>query len=73
MTEEIKLALFQKLVSGNEINSQLRTRKKEFVFESVGKKNIEEIEELKTDGWEIDREFITKMRFKKRKRGLLSI
>ncbi|MFK5890276.1 MAG: DGQHR domain-containing protein [Flavobacteriaceae bacterium] len=67
MTEERKLALLQKLVSGNEINSQLRTRKKEFVLESVSKKNIDQIDELKADGWEIDREFITKIRFKKRK------
>lgn len=67
MTEEIKLALLQKLVSGNEINSQLRARKKEFVFESISNKNIEQIEELKENGWEVDRIFKTKTRFKKNK------
>lgn len=67
MKEEIKLAILQKLVSGNEINSQLRTRKKEFILESVSKKNIEQIEDLKADGWEVEREFKTKIRFKKQK------
>lgn len=67
MTETVKISLLQKLVTGNEVITQLNLRKKEFLNESVSKKNIEEIEDFQNEGWSIDREFLTKIRFKKKK------
>ena len=65
--EELKLSLFQKLISGKELKSQLIKRKREFIFQSISKKNIDQAEELKSKRWTIDREFKTKTRLKKHK------
>ncbi|WP_281989857.1 DGQHR domain-containing protein [Aquimarina aggregata] len=67
MTEELKISLLQKLVSGNEIKKQLRTKKKDFINESIFKKNEDELKEYYSNGWELEREFKTKIRLKKLK------
>ena len=67
MTEDLKIALLQKLVSGNEIKTQLRTKKKDFVSESILKKNEELLKDYYNNGWELEREFKTKVRLKKAK------
>lgn len=67
MTEDLKIALLQKLISGNEIESQLRAKKKDFVSESILKKNEELLKDYYNNGWELEREFKTKVRLKKAK------
>lgn len=67
MTEDSKITLLQKLVSGNEIKIQLRTKKKDFVSESILKKNEELLKDYYNNGWELEREFKTKVRLKKNK------
>lgn len=67
MKESLKINLLQNLVTGNEIPSLLTVRKNDFIVQSISKKNIEQIEELQKEGWDIDKEFLTKTRFKKKK------
>lgn len=67
MIEDLKIDLLQKLVSGNEIKTQLRTKKKEFISESILKKNEELLKDYYSAGWELEREFKTKIRLKKAK------
>ena len=67
MTEDLKIALLQKLVSGNEIKTQLRTKKKDFISESIQKKNEALLKDYYNEGWELEREFKTKIRLKKAK------
>ncbi len=67
MTEELKISLLQKLISGNEIKSELRKKKKDYINESIPKKNEELLKDYYADGWELEREFKTKVRLKKLK------
>ena len=64
MDENTRIKLFGKLVAEKELARELRLRKKDSIFESVSKAMKNEYEE---DGWEIDKEFKTKIRFKKPK------
>ena len=67
MTEEIKLELFKKIISENDISKELKLRKKDHFTVSLPKQNIAEIEEYTKKGWILDKEFVTKMRFRKDK------
>ncbi|MGC6531831.1 MAG: DGQHR domain-containing protein [Flavobacteriales bacterium] len=64
MDDSTRIALLGRLVSGKDLKSELNTRKKAYFFESVSK-SLEE--EYLNDGWELDKEFKTKMKFKKLK------
>jgi len=68
MTEETKLDLLKKLISSKEVSKELRLRKKPFINHSVSRKDIEKQTELLADGWEIEKEFKTIIRFRKGKR-----
>ena len=67
MTEEIKLELFKKIISENDIAKELRKRKKDHFNVSISKKNVAELEEYTDKGWVLDKEFVNKQRLKKDK------
>ncbi len=67
MTEQLKLEIFNKLITEKEIPSQLRWRKKSFFSKTIPNKNVAEFEELIENGWTIDKEFKTSKRVKKEK------
>ncbi len=67
MTEELKLELFQKIISEKDILKELRLRKKNVFNKTVPNKNIEEYNKLINDGWELEKEFKTSKRLKKYK------
>ena len=64
MNEATRISLLGRLVTGSDLKKELNVRKREFVFESVSKSlNSEYLE----NGWELDKEFKTKLKFKKLK------
>ena len=67
MTEELKLNIFKKLISGKDISNDLRVRKKVFINQTIPNKNITEYDDLIKDGWELEKEFKTSKRLKKNK------
>jgi len=64
MDENTRILLLGKLVSEKLLDSELRLRKKSHFFESASKTLESEYIE---NGWELDREFKTKFRFRKSK------
>jgi len=66
MTEDKKIALLGRLVSGSDLNAELRHRKNEYVFESVAETQREQFE---NEGWLLDRAYpkSKKIKFKKQK------
>jgi DNA sulfur modification protein DndB len=64
MDDSTRIALLGRLVTGKDLQSELRTRKREHFYESVSKSLQEE---YLSDGWILDKEFKTKMKFKKLK------
>lgn len=64
MNDEQKDLILSGLISDLELKSELAIRKNEFIFSSVAKSLKEE---YINDGWSIDKEFKTKIRFKKPK------
>jgi DNA sulfur modification protein DndB len=68
MNEKTKSELLGKLISEKkDILAELRSRKSDYIFESVSTRHQDRITELTEDGWEMDREFKTSVRLKKRK------
>lgn len=66
MNEDKKIALLGKLVSGSDLNTELRHRKNEYIFESVVESQREQFE---NEGWLLDRSYpkSRKLKFKKQK------
>jgi len=64
MNEEQKIKFWESIVLEKSIRSTISKRKKDFIFESI---NPESRERYEKDGWEIEREFKTKIRMKKLK------
>ena len=64
MTEEQKEKFWESLVNSKNIRSILQRRKKPDLYESI---LPESLDRYKNEGWEVDREFKTKIRIKKRK------
>ena len=64
MDEDSRIALLGKLISDKELKRELNQRKRDSFFESVSKSLKEEYE---TAGWELDKEFKTKLKFKRAK------
>lgn len=64
MTEEQKKLFMDDLVPTKSLSSSILKRKNPYIFESISNKLIED---YKLNGWEIDREFRTKVRVKKQK------
>ena len=64
MTEEQREQFWEGIVPSKSLKSTINRRKKAFVFESI---QPELVERYKSEGWEIDREFKTKIRMKKLK------
>ena len=68
MKEELRLNIFNKLISEKDISKELRLRKKSIINQTVPNKNIAEYDDLIEDGWELEKEFKTSKRLKKDKR-----
>lgn len=64
MTKDQKFQFLERLISHKNLKSTLTKRKKLFVLESV---LPEVVDRYKNEGWEVDREFRTKVRMKKLK------
>jgi len=64
MTEEQKEKFWESLVNSKNIKSTFQRRKKPDLYDSI---LPESLDRYKNDGWEVDREFKTKIRIKKRK------
>ncbi|SNS73324.1 DNA sulfur modification protein DndB [Ekhidna lutea] len=64
ITEDKKIELFGRLVTAGELKKELNKRNKEFEYESIPKKHIDDYLD---DGWELEREFKTKFKVKKEK------
>lgn len=58
--------LEEELISGKEIQSELKLRKSQFTTTSILNRP-EQVEEYLKEGWEVDREFKTKIRLKRQK------
>src|SRR6476661_5976691 len=66
MTEELKIKLLSKLLSGNEINKELKIRRADSYNESHNNNSASLIERL-SEGWLVKAEFKTKTRIYKSK------
>lgn len=64
MTEEQKEKFWESLVNSKNIRSTIQKRKKPNIYESI---LPESVERYKSEGWEVDRKFKTKVRIKKPK------
>ena len=67
MNEALKIEIFKKIISENEILKELRLRKKTFVNKTIPNKNVSEYEELIQDGWELEKEFKASKKLRKYK------
>lgn len=68
MDAKIKTELLGKLLSEKkDILAELQQRKNEYMFQSINKKHTEIINNSIADGWIIDREFKTVVRYKRKK------
>jgi DNA sulfur modification protein DndB len=64
MTEEQKQKFWEGIIPSKNIKSAISKRLKSYIFESI---QPQLVEKYKNDGWELDREFSTKVRMKKLK------
>lgn len=64
MKQEAKEKFWSKMLSGSSLKSATSSRQKSHIFESIP---IPLVETYINDGWEVDKEFKTKMRMKKLK------
>jgi DNA sulfur modification protein DndB len=62
--------LEQNLIGGKEIQSELKLRKSQYITESIPNKQ-ELLQQYLSEGWEVDREFKTKIRLRKLKNNQL--
>jgi len=67
MKESLRIELLQKLIEEKEISKELRKRKNLYVFDNVPINASELLKAKYDDGWELDREFKTKIKIKKLK------
>ena len=67
MNEETRIQLLSRLITEKDIKSSLRLRKNPFNFDSLPINAKELLEDKIKDGWEVDREYKTKIRIKKLK------
>ena len=67
MNEETRIQLLSKLITEKDIKSSLRLRKNSFNFDSLPINAKKLLENKIKDGWEVDREYKTKIRIKKQK------
>lgn len=67
MNEETRIQLLSKLITEKDIKKELKLRKNPYIFESISINSNELLNERIKNGWEIDREYKTKIRIKKLK------
>lgn len=67
MNKETRIQLLGKLITEKDIKTNLRLRKNSFNFDSLPINSKELLEEKIKEGWEVDREYKTKIRIKKLK------
>lgn len=67
MNEETRIQLLSKLITEKDIKSSLRLRKNSYNFDSLPINATELLEDRIKNGWEVDREYKTKIRIKKLK------
>jgi DNA sulfur modification protein DndB len=66
MEESLRIELLAKLITDKNIPSQIKTRNKSFIYESI-KNNETSINELTLDGWQIEKQYKTSVKLKKAK------
>lgn len=64
MTDEQRTQFLERLVSSKNLRSSISNRKKSFINESI---LPELVDRYKLDGWEVEREFSTKVRMRRQK------
>jgi DNA sulfur modification protein DndB len=67
MDDNQKFKIIQNLVVGNDVDKELKIRKKYYTEESVKKNNETEINRLLGEGYEVSREYKTTVRYRKAK------